>query len=141
MCNILSLVPSNDRRQANLPHACEESQRSEDQRRDQELILVQEIDKRACLKKRPAVSLNVPKVHLHPSLAQQYSDITYLLLRLLLHVLRGVSSISLRRLASSPLPHVALLFCASGDGFIANRHGCKSNRAELAAVEAKKGTT
>lgn len=48
--------------------------------------------------------------------------ITYLFLRLLLHVLRGVSSISLRRLSSSPLPQIALRLRASGDGFIADRH-------------------
>lgn len=42
--NILSLIPSNDRRQADLPHAREERQRSKDQRRDQKLVLVQDID-------------------------------------------------------------------------------------------------
>lgn len=48
--------------------------------------------------------------------------LTYLLLRLLLHILRGVCSISLRRLSSSSLPQVALLLRAGGDGFIADRH-------------------
>lgn len=48
---------------------------------------------------------------------------THLLLRLLLDILRGMSSVCLRRLAGSPLPQVALAVGAGGDGFIANRHG------------------